>query len=79
MTALTGELHARAAKEHRLLCTIAYYLVSYGARTCACWVASYPGPAQLSVTCSTEKRGTNSDGKLGGAWVRGYLLGKLRW
>ena len=31
-------------------------------------LASYPGPAQLSVACSTR-----SDGKLGGAWVRGKL------
>ena len=35
-------------------------------------LASFPGPAQLFVTCSTE----NSDGKLGGAWVRGQPLGK---
>ena len=43
-------------------------------------LASFPGPAQLFVACSTEKRGelgifshrTNSDGKLGGAWERGY-------
>ena len=27
-------------------------------------VALFPGPAQLSIACST-----NSDGKLGGAWV----------
>ena len=31
-------------------------------------LASYPGPAQLSVACST-----GSDGKLGGARVRGKL------
>ena len=48
-------------------------------------VASFPGPAQLSVACSTVKRErdrvrvmvrvrvrvTVSDGKLGGAWERG--------
>ena len=35
-------------------------------------VASFPGPAQLFVACSTEKLyRTNSDGKLGGAWERG--------
>ena len=32
------------------------------------FLASYPGPAQLSVTCYH----TGSDGKLGGAWERGY-------
>ena len=31
-------------------------------------LASFPGPAQLFVACST-----NSDGKLGGAWVRGQM------
>ena len=31
--------------------------------------ASFPGPAQLSVTCSTE-----SNGKLGGAWEQGLAL-----
>ena len=36
-------------------------------------LASFPGPAQLSVACSTIKRGhTASDGKLGGAWERGW-------
>ena len=44
-------------------------------------VALFPGPAQLSVACSTVKRErvtvrvrvrvTVSDGKLGGAWERG--------
>ena len=44
-------------------------------------VASFPGPAQLSVACSTVKRErvrvrvrvrvTVSDRKLGGAWERG--------
>ena len=33
------------------------------------YVASFPGPAQLSVACSTT-----SDGKLGGAWERGYYV-----
>jgi len=33
-------------------------------------LASFPGPAQLSVASSTVKReGVASDGKLGGAWV----------
>ena len=32
--------------------------------TCSLFLASFPGPAQLSVT-------TASDGKLGGAWERG--------
>ena len=42
-------------------------------------VASFPGPAQVSVTCSTGPTqlsvacSTASDGKLGGAWERGYL------
>ena len=36
-------------------------------------VASFPGPTQLSVACSTDKLyRTASDGKLGGAWERGY-------
>jgi len=37
-------------------------------------LASFPGPAQLSVACSTDWKGprTESDGKLGGAWERGY-------
>ena len=30
-------------------------------------LALFPGPTQLSVACSTE-----SDGKLSGAWERGY-------
>ena len=30
-------------------------------------LASFPGPTQLSIACSTE-----SDGKLGGAWEPGY-------
>ena len=34
-------------------------------------VASFPGPAQLSVAISTLFR-TASDEKLGGAWERGY-------
>ena len=35
-------------------------------------LASFPGPAQLFIAISTEKHfRTNSDGKLGGAWVRG--------
>ena len=38
-----------------------------------CIVASFPGPAQLFVACSAEKR-TNSDGKLGGACERGYCI-----
>ena len=32
------------------------------------FLASYPGPAQFSITCYR----TGSDGKLGGAWERGY-------
>ena len=37
-------------------------------------LASFPGPAQLSVAISTVKRvsRTASDEKLGGAWERGY-------
>ena len=34
-------------------------------------LASFPGPAQLSVAISTVIH-TASDEKLGGAWVRGY-------
>ena len=34
---------------------------------CTKALASFPGPAQLSVAFSTA-----SDGKLGGAWERGY-------
>ena len=33
-------------------------------------VASFPGPAQLSIVCSPA-----NDGKLGGAWERGYCNG----
>ena len=33
-------------------------------------VALFPGSAQLSVACSSDR--TASDGKLGGAWERGY-------
>ena len=37
-------------------------------------IASFPGPAQVSVTCSAVRRvfHTASDGKLDGAWERGY-------
>ena len=44
-------------------------------------VASFPGPTQLFVACSTEEWEdtmlsplfcTASDGRLGGAWERGY-------
>ena len=39
------------------------------------YVASFPGPAQLSVTCSTASDrklgGASGDGKLGRAWERG--------
>ena len=35
------------------------------------FLASFPGPTQLSVTCSA------SDGKLGGAWERGYVFSTL--
>ena len=38
-------------------------------------LASFPGPAQLSVAFSTvkwERVSTESDGKLDGAWERGY-------
>ena len=38
-------------------------------------LAPFPGPAQLSVACGTEKGRTekraNSDEKLGGAWEQG--------
>ena len=34
-------------------------------------VASFPGPAQLSVTCSNPLFHIASDRKLGGAWERG--------
>ena len=36
-------------------------------------VASFPGPAQLSIAISTLFH-TASDEKLGGAWKRGYLM-----
>ena len=58
----------------------------YGMKFCcsAVWrsmyeVASFSGPAQLSVACSTSSDGklgeacTASDRKLGGAWERGYV------
>jgi len=38
-----------------------------------CDIASFPGPAQLSVACSIASDGTATNGKLGGAWERGYL------
>ena len=35
-------------------------------------LASFPGPAQLFITITALFR-TASDGKLGGAWERGYI------
>ena len=35
-------------------------------------LVSFPGPAQLSVTCRTA-----SDGKLGGTWEQGYDTASL--
>ena len=40
---------------------------SFRAYVCCLLLASFPGPTQLFVACST-----NNDGKLGGAWEQGY-------
>ena len=55
-----------------LLCNIVAHIyvvfsVQY-AGTCT-GLASFPGPTQLSIACSIQ----NNNGKLGGAWERGYI------
>ena len=45
----------------------------YNVCACSHILASFPGPAQLSVAISTA-----SDEKLGGAWERGYSVGQCR-